>query len=93
MKLNLCITYTVLQVAKYVLSCCKSSPAELVPPSLKRQRSAYQIGSILPNKAPLEQGRNGETGAITIKGVIIVSLNKIDYKAEMREENNGDSGH
>ena len=29
----------------YGLSCRKSSPAELVPPGLKRQRSACQIGS------------------------------------------------
>ena len=34
------------------LSCRKSSPAELVPPGLKRQRSACRIGSALPNKVP-----------------------------------------
>ena len=34
------------------VSCRKSSPAELVPPGLKRQRSACRIGSALPNLAP-----------------------------------------
>ena len=34
------------------LSYCKSSPAELVPPGLKQQRCASQIGSALPNKSP-----------------------------------------
>ena len=38
------------------VSCRKSSPAELVPPGLKRQRCASRIRSALPNYFPLFPG-------------------------------------